>query len=236
MISLTSRRGRYSAAIAALATATLVPGLLTLPASAEGNQLPAVPGLTRTAGVGERVPLGTIGDAVAGLVDIDVRGRTVASALQRTAATRLGAQDLRWNAFGTPASILPVDGVLAKATSSDPVTAARNYLVSNAAVFGSSREHDARPRARQRPGARLQRRPRGALPPEVRWPHPRAGQHGHRRCRQRRDRLRLLLADQDHPAAARRQALRGAGLAARRGQRRTRVRRQRRLEDRPHHQ
>ena len=138
MISLTSRRGRYSAAIAALATSTLVPGLLQLPAVADGADIPAVPGLTRTAGVGERVLPGTIDDPVGGLVDIDTRGSTIPSALQMSAAARLDVQDLRWNAFGTPSSILPVDGVLAKATSSNPATAARNYLVSNAAVFGLS--------------------------------------------------------------------------------------------------
>ncbi|CAN5404697.1 hypothetical protein BH09ACT12_BH09ACT12_30230 [soil metagenome] len=138
MIPLTSRRGRYRAAITALATATLVPGLLQFPAVADGSDPPAVPGLTRTAGVGERVLPGTIGDPVAGLLDIDVRGTTVPTALQRTAAARLGAQDLRWNAFGTPSSILPASGVLAKATSADPVTAARNYLVAHAAAFGLS--------------------------------------------------------------------------------------------------
>ncbi|WP_323793781.1 M36 family metallopeptidase [Nocardioides sp.] len=138
MISLTSRRGRYSAAIAALATATLVPGLLQMPAVADGVDIPSVPGLTRNDGVGERILPGSIGDPVAGLVDIDTRGSTVPSALQKSAAARLGATDLRWNAFGTPASVLPSDGVLARATSSNPVTAARNYLVSNAAAFGLS--------------------------------------------------------------------------------------------------
>ncbi len=140
MISMTSRRGRYSAATAALVTAVLVPGLLQLPADAAGGDVPQVPGLTRTAGVGDRVLPGSIGDPVAGLVDIDTRGTTVPSATQRSAAARLGASDLRWNAFGTPSSILPASGVLARATSSDPVAAARNYLASNAAAFGLSAE------------------------------------------------------------------------------------------------
>ena len=43
---------------------------------------------------------------------------------------------MRWNQFGTPASILPADGTLAKATSADPVVAARAWLSQNAAVFG----------------------------------------------------------------------------------------------------
>ena len=138
MISLTSRRGRHSAALVALATAIMVPGLLQLPAAADDTGIPSVPGVTRAAGSGERVLPGSIGDPVAGLVDLDSRGRTLPSTLQRSAAARLGAQDLRWNAFGTPASILPADGVLAKATSSDPVAAARSYLVTNAAAFGLS--------------------------------------------------------------------------------------------------
>ena len=40
MTSKTSRRGRHGAAIAALATATLVPGLLQLPAIADGRTCP----------------------------------------------------------------------------------------------------------------------------------------------------------------------------------------------------
>ncbi|MGA8847477.1 MAG: M36 family metallopeptidase [Nocardioides sp.] len=135
MIPTNFRRGRHGAALMALATAILVPGLLQLPAAAEGND---TPGLSRGPGSGERVLPGSIGDPVAGLVDIDSRGRALPSALQRSAAARLGAEDLRWNAFGTPASILPADGVLAQATSSDPVAAARSYLVSNAAAFGLS--------------------------------------------------------------------------------------------------
>jgi hypothetical protein len=135
MISTPSRRGRHGAAIVALATAVLLPGLLQLPALADGP-VPDVPGLTRTAGVGERVPLGSISDPVAGLVDVDLRGSALPSAAQRSAAAALGATELRWNGFGTPSSILPADGVLARATSSDPATAARAYLVDHAAVFG----------------------------------------------------------------------------------------------------
>ena len=43
---------------------------------------------------------------------------------------------MRWNQFGTPASILPADGTLARATSADPVEAARTWLSQNAAAFG----------------------------------------------------------------------------------------------------
>ncbi len=61
------------------------------------------------------------------------------SSAQRAAADRLGAVTLRWNDFGTPGSLLPADGVLARATSADPVVAARAYLEDNAALFGLSR-------------------------------------------------------------------------------------------------
>ncbi len=63
---------------------------------------------------------GTLGDPVAGLLDVDVRGVRLPSLAQQRAAAALDAASLRWNDFGTPASILPADGVLARATSSEP--------------------------------------------------------------------------------------------------------------------
>ncbi|MBZ5736658.1 M36 family metallopeptidase [Nocardioides mangrovi] len=80
--------------------------------------------------------LGTLADAVPGLSDLDARGTAVPSAAQRTAARDLGAVDVRWNRFGTPASILPTDGVLARSTSDDPAVAARAWLRQHAALFG----------------------------------------------------------------------------------------------------
>ncbi|GAA1153612.1 M36 family metallopeptidase [Nocardioides aquiterrae] len=118
---------RYRVAALALLTATLVPGL---------TQLPALATSATTAPDTTTVPLGGLGDPVAGLTDLDARGTALPTAAQRTAAARLGAVDLRWNRFGTPSSILPADGVLARATSADPVTAARAWLRDNAAVFG----------------------------------------------------------------------------------------------------
>lgn len=61
------------------------------------------------------------------------------SPAQRSAAARLSAVDLRWNQFGTPASILPADGVLARAGSQDPMVAARTWLSDHAALFGMTR-------------------------------------------------------------------------------------------------
>ncbi len=137
MISMPSRRRRFSAAVIALAAATAVPSLAQSPATADDTSLVAPATTTTTGGEAKTLP-GSIGDPVAGLLDLDVRGRTVPSLLQKRSAARLDAVDLRWNRFGTPASVLPADGVLARATSKDPVTAARSYLVDNAAVFGLS--------------------------------------------------------------------------------------------------
>jgi extracellular elastinolytic metalloproteinase len=122
------RRGRFATAGLALLTVTLVPGLAQLPALAS-SPTPAAASADQ---------LITPGDPVAGLGDLDLRGAALPSALQRSAVARLGAVDVRWNEFGTPASLLPADGVLAKATSSDPVAAARAWLSQNAAVFAMS--------------------------------------------------------------------------------------------------
>jgi hypothetical protein len=125
---------RCRVAALALLTATLVPGLTQLPAlatSPTSAPLHARPG----AGSGSDTALGGLA-GLAGLADVDARGTALPTAVQRRAAARLGAVDLRWNRFGTPSSILPRDGVLARASSADPVTAARDWLRDNAAVFG----------------------------------------------------------------------------------------------------
>ena len=133
------RRGGYRTAALALLTATLVPGLAQLPAFATNPTAAlATPTVDDLEGVVH--PLGGLGDPVAGLTDLDSRGTALPTAAQRTAAARLGAVDLRWNQFGTPSSILPADGVLARASSSNPVTAARAWLADHATVFGLSRD------------------------------------------------------------------------------------------------
>ncbi|GAB3196583.1 hypothetical protein GCM10027062_06180 [Nocardioides hungaricus] len=125
---------RYRVAAAmALLTATLVPGLTQLPALA--TSATSAPSATTDAAT-DAAPLGTLADTPAGLADLDTRGTAPPSAAQRAAAAGLGAVDVRWNQFGTPSSLLPADGVLAPATSSDPAVAARAWLRDNAAVFG----------------------------------------------------------------------------------------------------
>ena len=59
------------------------------------------------------------------------------SAAQKSAAAGLGGT-VRWNQFGTPASISPVSGTLGAASSTDAVAAARSWLGSHAALFGLS--------------------------------------------------------------------------------------------------
>jgi extracellular elastinolytic metalloproteinase len=127
------QRARFTTVALGLLTATLVPGLVSLPALANG---PTTATAASSATSGALDDLGPIGDPVAGLADLDARGSVLPTAAQRRAAATLGAVDVRWNQFGTPKSILPGDGVLAKATSSNPVTAARTWLSRNAAVFG----------------------------------------------------------------------------------------------------
>lgn len=121
---------RHRAVALALLTITLVPGLSQLPALATSA--------TSAPSAADEIthPLGTLADPVAGLTDLDTRGTALPSAAQRSAVASLGAVDVRWNQFGTPSSLLPADGVLAPATSSDPVAAARAWLRDNAAVFG----------------------------------------------------------------------------------------------------
>ncbi|MEU4450383.1 M36 family metallopeptidase [Nocardioides sp. NPDC023903] len=67
---------------------------------------------------------------------LDVRDRVLPTSTQESAAQALDAVDIRWNAHGTPTSLISADGVLATAGSSDPVAAARGFLDDNAAVFG----------------------------------------------------------------------------------------------------
>jgi extracellular elastinolytic metalloproteinase len=123
-----SRRATLALAGTSLLVAALVPGLTQLPAIA--STAPASP----SGPVGDDVV--TWGDTVPGLSDLDVRGQAAPSAAQRAAARSLGRAELTWNRFGTPASILPADGVLAPASSPDPVVAARDWVRDNAAVFG----------------------------------------------------------------------------------------------------
>lgn len=129
MTPTTVRRSRLVTAGLALMTITLVPGLA---------QLPALAGSATPAAATDVSLAASLGDPTAGLADRDVRGTALPTAAQRAAVSSLGAVDVRWNQFGTPASLLPAHGSLGRATSSKPATAARHWLSSHAAVFGLS--------------------------------------------------------------------------------------------------
>ena len=125
MTILAPRRRRPGLAAAALVAASLVTGLAQLPAVGETSPsaVPAAPRLL------------TLGDSPAGLSDLDTRGTALPTAAQKQAASRLGAT-VRWNAFGTPASILPAGGSLGATTTTDAATAARAWLRAHRSLLG----------------------------------------------------------------------------------------------------
>lgn len=96
-------------------------------------------GLSQLPGVAVSTPalksVPSLEQATTGLDDLDVRGVALPSAAQKSAAAALDG-GVRWNQFGTPASISPVSGTLGAATSGDAVAAARSWLSSHANLFG----------------------------------------------------------------------------------------------------
>jgi extracellular elastinolytic metalloproteinase len=99
-------------------------------------------GATTGAGVAGAAPPGgaaaagepTFATNVARSGDIDNRtGSMKPSAVQVSAAATMTSK-VKWNAFGTPAALGP--GTLATGLSKDPVTAAKQYLAKNVALFG----------------------------------------------------------------------------------------------------
>jgi extracellular elastinolytic metalloproteinase len=134
MTSTQLRRARLGAAAAGLLTITLVPGL---------TQLPAFAGPTKAAAPrSDSDKVMTLSDAVLGVPDLDLRGKARPSKVQKKAAAKLGAVHVRWNQFGTPASILPTKGYLASGYSTKPdkaPKAARDWLAGHAGLFGLTR-------------------------------------------------------------------------------------------------
>jgi extracellular elastinolytic metalloproteinase len=126
MSPLRKRNGRTHLAALALVATTLATGAAQLPALAS-TSAPLLSAPT----------VATPGDAVRALTDIDTTGTALPTAAQKLAATALGAT-VRWNEFGTPASLFSPGGDLGQATSTNPVTAARSWLTSHRAVLGLS--------------------------------------------------------------------------------------------------
>ena len=90
---------------------------------------------------------------LAGPADVDHRtGSMKPTAAQASAAAKLGAT-IRWNAYGTPATLGPA--TLATGLAKDPVAAAKEYLTRNTALFGLDAEAvDALDHARGQPARR----------------------------------------------------------------------------------
>lgn len=79
----------------------------------------------------------TLGDAVPGLSEYDARGHALPTAAQLSAAAKLGGATVRWNEYGTPASISSDSG-LGQASSTNAVTAARDWVAAHRTLLGIS--------------------------------------------------------------------------------------------------
>ncbi len=113
---------------AALATAGVILAL---------GQLPATGTPTATVDDAAHGTLATWGDSPQALPDLDLRGSALPTATQRRAASALGAT-VRWNRFGTPASVLATRGDLGPATGGDAVASARAWLGEHRSALGIS--------------------------------------------------------------------------------------------------
>ena len=120
-----SRSGRTALAVASLLA---ISSLTTIASPATAEPEP-------TSGA-SALDVRTFGDPVDALADLDLRVSLEPLADQVDAARNLDA-DVRWNAFGTPASILPEGGSLGAATGT-AADGARSWLRTHAAVLGIS--------------------------------------------------------------------------------------------------
>lgn len=81
---------------------------------------------------------------LAGHHDIDNRTGTATPTTQQRGLASAEASTIRWNRYGTPASLVPTaaaqsaDGQVSAAASADPLDVARRYLADNSALFGLS--------------------------------------------------------------------------------------------------
>lgn len=70
-----------------------------------------------------------------GLPDLDARTGRVQPTSQQLNMVSDSGETARWNQFGTPQSLIKYGGYLATGLGGDPVTAARSFIASNAALF-----------------------------------------------------------------------------------------------------
>jgi hypothetical protein len=74
---------------------------------------------------------------VTGDGDVDNRGTAQPSARQRSAAGE-GSTTVRWNRYGTPATLVPRADAQRRGAADDPVAVARGFLADNREAFGVS--------------------------------------------------------------------------------------------------
>lgn len=106
----------WSAIVSALTVAALVVGWISTNAGVAAAQAPIL-------------------KAHVGVSDVDNRsGQVAPSAAQKSLVSSIGAT-ARWNRWGTPESLIKYGGYLATGLQGDPVTASRNWIRTNKALF-----------------------------------------------------------------------------------------------------
>jgi extracellular elastinolytic metalloproteinase len=115
--------------------ARLLGGATALGLAVSLTQLPTAGAAPDIASLSAADDFRGLGDSPLGVPDVDVRGVVRATTAQKDAVRALGA-DVRWNDFGTPASLLPDSGSLGRTTASSPVQAARAWLRAHRIVLG----------------------------------------------------------------------------------------------------
>ncbi|MEJ7690478.1 MAG: hypothetical protein WKF76_08685 [Nocardioidaceae bacterium] len=134
-----SRRRAVQSAAAVAVAGLFVTGLSTPFAQAEdprpasGTRFTAPNAVTPV--IDENGPE-VFSDEATGLADLDSRRTVAPLASQRTAVP--AGTTVRWNRYGTPASLSKVNGYLSGPSTASAATAARSWLRSHAALFAQS--------------------------------------------------------------------------------------------------
>ena len=132
-------RSRPVQAAAAIAVAGLVVSGFSSPVAKAGPRSLGTTPLSAagalSAATGENGPEPFTEEAN-GLSDLDKRGSVNPSLAQRQAVP--AGATVRWNRYGTPASLSKVSGYLSGPSTAPAADAARSWLRSNAALFGQS--------------------------------------------------------------------------------------------------
>jgi hypothetical protein len=136
MPSIPTVRPRHVSAVALVAVTALL-AAITAPVAQAGSAPGAATRASLTAGLtGAIDELGpeVLSQEALGLADLDQRGHAAPTSTQESAVPT-GAT-VRWNRYGTPASILPASGYLSAPKGGDRVAIARSWLDQHSALFG----------------------------------------------------------------------------------------------------